>query len=88
MIKPDFFFLTQMLTLGHSDLRDLELIFMDPFDAVLYFLAEAFLLPLIQPVAIVWMTLFWWVYYAEFTWMMLVVSYHVIDSILALYVDE
>jgi len=45
MIKPEAFFFTQIFTGGESDLRDLELIFMDPFDAVIYFTLEAIFLP-------------------------------------------
>ena len=67
-MKPEAFFFTQIVTFGESDLRDLELIFMDPFDAVIYFTLEFFLLPWIQPFSFLWVTTFWWVYAAEWTW--------------------
>merc|ERR1719198_808731 len=68
LMKPDAFFFTQFFTLGESDLRDLEIIYMDPFDAVLYFMLEFFLLPLFQPFSFFWVATFWWVYAAELTW--------------------
>lgn len=87
MIKPDFFFFTQMVTFGGSDLRDLELIYMDPFDAVVYFTFEFFLLPWIQPISIMWVLTFWWVYAAELTWFALEAGYALTSIFFDQYVD-
>ena len=36
MCEPNFFFLTQVLTMGESDLRDFSVIYMDNFEAFIY----------------------------------------------------
>jgi hypothetical protein len=41
---------------------------MDPFDAVLYFTIESFILPQMAVVSFLWCSVFWWLYLAEFTW--------------------
>ena len=45
LMQPDAFFWSQVFTFGQSDLKDLELIYMSPFDAVTYFILEAVFLP-------------------------------------------
>lgn len=41
---------------------------MDPFDAVLYFTLESFLLPWMSINSAIVFLFFWWLYLAEFTW--------------------
>ena len=41
---------------------------MDPFDAVLWFWLESLFLPQTSIVALTWVSIFWWLYLAEFTW--------------------
>jgi len=67
-MKPDAFFFTQVFTFGQSNLRDLEVIYMNPFDAVLWFFMESFLLPQMSVLSFLWVSVFWWLYLAEFTW--------------------
>lgn len=67
-MKPDAFFFTQVFTLGESNMREMELIYMSPFDAVLWFFVEFFILPERSVVAFLWVSTFWWVYLAGITW--------------------
>ena len=78
LVKPDLFFLTQLITGGQSDLRDFELIFMDPYDAVLYFFMEGMLLPFMQLFSFIFVATFWWLYAAELFW----IFYQILVSIL------
>lgn len=78
LVKPDLFFLTQLITGGQSDLRDFELIFMDPYDAVLLFFMEGMLLPFMQLFSFVFVASFWWLYAAELFW----IFYQIVVSIL------
>ena len=79
LMKPEAFFFTQLFTFGESDLRDLEIIFMNPFDAVLYFALEYFLLPIIQPFSFFFVASFWWVYAAELTWFLAETSFAMVS---------
>jgi hypothetical protein len=45
LVQPNWFFLSQVFSLGDSDLSDLTLIYMNPFEGVAYFALEALYLP-------------------------------------------
>lgn len=68
IVQPNWFFLSQIFTLGDSDLADLELIYMTPPEASMYFVLEALYLPWIQLPAMLFCVFFWWLYAAEFVW--------------------
>lgn len=68
IVKPNFFFLTQVLTLGASDMSDLELIYMKGYEPSLYFALEAISLPWLQLPAFMTVFTFWWLYAAEFVY--------------------
>ena len=87
LMKPDAFFFTQIFTFGESDLRDLEIIYMNPFDAVLYYVMEYFLLPWMQWGSFTWVMTFWWVYLAEFTWWLVEFSWTMLNLFINQYVD-
>ena len=83
LIKPDMFFWSQLFTWGESDLKDFELIFMNPFDAVLYFTLEFFWLPWMTFDAFVFISLFWWIYAAELIWNLVTASVNLFIWIVA-----
>jgi len=52
LIMPEYFFLCQFLTWGQCDISETALIYMDKTEAVMWFLAETLVLPLLIPEAI------------------------------------
>ena len=60
--------MTQLFTLGESDLIDLELIYMTGYEPALFFWIESLLLPFMQLPSIIWVSLTWYVYAAEVFW--------------------
>ena len=62
LVKPDLFLLTQISTLGNTNLRWLELRYMDPEWVVAYFFGAAFALPIMQINSIIVFNFFWWAY--------------------------
>ena len=69
------FAISQVLTLGESDLRNLEIIYMSAPESVIYFITEALMIPWMIGPAIVFCSLFWWLYAAEFTYFWMDVIY-------------
>jgi hypothetical protein len=53
---------------------------MDPFDAVLYFTIESFILPQMAVLSFLWVSTFWWLYLAEFTWWIVGVFFEIFIS--------
>ena len=53
LIVPEYFFACQVLTWGACDLSETALIYMNKNEAVLWFLAEAILLPFLIPEALI-----------------------------------
>lgn len=70
MVQPDWFFISQIFSLGKSDLSDLELVYMTPMEGVIFFMFEGMYLPLIWIPACFFLTFFGWLYAAEIAWSM------------------
>jgi len=68
LVKPDVFFWSQLITNGQSDLKDFELIYMSPTDAIIYFLFESLFLPWMTFNSLTFISVFWYLYAAEITW--------------------
>ena len=68
-IKPEMFFLSQVLSEGESDLMDFEPIYMEPFEASLYFLVASLILPFMQFNSLLFVSFFWYLYAAEMFYM-------------------
>ena len=62
LFQTTAFFWTQLFTWGNSSLRDFQLIYMDQFEAGLYFFTEFLFLPITIPFAIIWVCWTWWMY--------------------------
>ena len=62
LIVPEYFFACQVLTWGACDLSETALIYMNKNEAVLWFLAEAILLPFLIPEALLFFALFYMIY--------------------------
>ena len=60
--EPNFFFLTQLLTGGESDLRDFSIIYMTNEEAFIYSMFNTLDMILSTPFAIVFTTVFGWIY--------------------------
>ena len=75
LVKPNMFFLTQMLTLGESDLIDLELIYMTGYEPAIFFFIEWLILPWLQLPAFIWFSLTWYVYAAEVFWFFITIFF-------------
>jgi len=54
MCEPNFFFLSQILTLGESDLRDFSITYMDNFEAFIYSWLCVFDMLWNYPFAVAW----------------------------------
>lgn len=66
LIKPEYFFLCQVLTWGECDLSETALVYMTNSEASLWFLVEAFFLPWLMPEALFFVSAFWWIYAFQF----------------------
>lgn len=45
LVQPNWFFISQLFTLGESDLSDIELMYMTPVEGAMFFLLESIYLP-------------------------------------------
>jgi len=61
--EPNFFFLTQILTMGDSDLRDFSIIYMTNFEAFIYSFFNVLDMTLSIPFSLFFTTLFGWIYF-------------------------
>lgn len=62
LMVPEYFFACQILTWGNCDLSETALIYMSKTEAVLWFLAEAFVLPWLIPEALLFTSMFSMIY--------------------------
>jgi len=80
MLKPEAFGWTQLFTWGESNMRDLELIYTDPFDAVIWFWVESLVLPWMSFNSLIWTGTFWWLYAAELFWFGITIFFNIFIS--------
>lgn len=60
--QPMFFFITQLLTWGESDLRDFAVIYMDNVEAFIYFMMNTIVMSMMFPFSVAWFMMTWWIY--------------------------
>ena len=67
---PNLFVLAQIFTLGNADIRDINAMWLTPFETFLLFMYAWYFLQLQQLGAQVWLGWFWWIYLLGGLWVL------------------
>lgn len=66
--EPYLYLLTQLLTWGQSDLRDFAIIYMNNFEAFIYFMINTITMSFMWIPAMLWMCFTFWIYGLQIAW--------------------